>query len=73
MIKKSKIKKFALVQLFRWMCHAASSRLPVSEVKYSRKKYRGSNSGPTGVYALSCLYVQCQITIQIQNQHREDQ
>ena len=57
MSKKSKITKSVLGSLFRWVGHAASSRLPVSEVKYSRRKYRGSKSGPTGlgVYALSCL------------------
>ena len=56
MSKKSKITKSALSTLLRWTVHPASSRLPVSEVKYSRRKYRGSNSGPTRVYALSCLY-----------------
>ena len=55
MSKKSKITKSALVPLFRWTCHAASSRLPVLEVKHSRKKYGGFNRSPTGVYALSCL------------------
>jgi hypothetical protein len=55
MSKKSKITKSALCSLLRWVRHAASSRLPVSEVKYSRRKYRGFNSGPTAVYAPSCL------------------
>jgi hypothetical protein len=55
--KKSKITKSALCPLLRWTVHPASSRLPVSEVKYSHGKYRGSNSGPTRVYALSCLYL----------------
>ena len=57
MSKKSKITKSVLVPLFRWTCHAASSRLPVSEVKYSRRKYRGFNRSPTAVYAPSCLYL----------------
>ena len=55
MRKNQKITKSVLVPLFRWTCHAASSRLPVSEVKYSRRKYRGLNTPPTAVYAPSCL------------------
>ena len=41
MSKKSKITKSVLVLLFRWTCHAASSRLPVSEATYSRRKHGG--------------------------------
>ena len=55
MSKKSKITKSALWTILRWTVHPASSRLPVSEVKHSRRKYRGFNSGPTAVYAPSCL------------------
>ena len=54
MSKKSKITKSALCSLLRWTVHPASSRLPVSEVKYSRRKYRCFNSGPSRVYALPC-------------------
>jgi hypothetical protein len=37
--------------------HPVGSRLPVSEVlKNSRSKHGASNSGPTAIYALSCLY-----------------
>jgi hypothetical protein len=57
MSKKSKITKSALCPLLRWTVYPASSRLLVSEVKYSRRKYRGFNSGPTAVYAPSCCSI----------------
>jgi hypothetical protein len=57
MSKKSKITKSALSTILRWTVFPVSSRLPVSEVKNSRSKCRGSNVGATAVYALSCLCI----------------
>jgi hypothetical protein len=52
------------------MVFPVSSRLPVSEVKYSRSKYRCFNSGTTTVYALSCLYTySCAHCCMYTNQH----
>ena len=59
MSKKSKITKSALWIILRWTVHPASSRLPVSEVKYSRRKYRGFNRSPTAVY----VYRLCSILL----------